>query len=595
MRKTLLFVEDEALIAMLTTQELRSAGYNVIHVYNGKQAIEVIEKDSQPIHLVLMDIDLDGGADGVETAETLLAAKSFPIVFLSSHVEQSAVDKAKRIPFYGFVPKSVGAPILLASIEAAFRLYDTQAELRKSQEKLLYWNNLMEAIVRHDHSALAILDKNLTFLYVSDAYRDDPDLAGKTIVGQNLYEVYPQATSEWKLLVQRALQGEVINSGEDLLVRKNGNIEYIRWQCRPWYANPGKIGGIMMYTDYVSDVIQQREELRRKEADIKEAYHIAEMGRWEIAVGTHTQIWSDTIYDIFEIEKGRPETMFADYTAALHPEDRDWVLESHSAQAIATKEPLRIEHRLLMKDGRVKWIIETCRTEYNSKGDPVKLVGIVQENTKQKNHEEILQRLVAEKDTLLLELRHRIKNNLQVISSLLSLEMMKHPEPIVQEALGESITRIKSMSLIYEKLHRADNFIDIDLAWYLEELTRTLFTTYTRQNTVLRLVTRFEKTHINSKKAVPIGLIVNELITNCVKYAYPDSCAGEIRITLENYGANAALRIEDDGPGLPKDIEAADSGGTGLKLVYALAKQISGVCSITTRPGTMVAITFSCT
>jgi two-component sensor histidine kinase len=191
-------------------------------------------------------------------------------------------------------------------------------------------------------------------------------------------------------------------------------------------------------------------------------------------------------------------------------------------------------------------------------------VGIVQDTTKQKSHEETLQRLVAEKDTLLLELRHRIKNNLQVISSLLSLEMMKRQDPAVKEALSESLTRIQSMALIYERLHRPDNFIDVDLDWYLQELTRSLFLTYTSQSTPLRLETRFEKTRINSKRAVPIGLIVNELMTNSVKYAYPASSPGEIRISLENYGSTAVLRVEDDGPGIPQNHDAAATGGMGL-------------------------------
>jgi two-component sensor histidine kinase len=173
------------------------------------------------------------------------------------------------------------------------------------------------------------------------------------------------------------------------------------------------------------------------------------------------------------------------------------------------------------------------------------------------------------------------------------MEMMRHQETAVKEAFGDSLARIRSMSLIYEYL-KPDNFFDVDLDWYLRELTRALFTTYTSPGSSLRLETRFEKTRINSKAAVPIGLILNELVTNSVKYAYPAPSAGEIRIVLENMGGRAVLRVEDDGPGLPHNFESGDSGGMGLKLVQALTKQIDGICDISSHRGTAVAIKFAC-
>jgi PAS domain S-box-containing protein len=594
MRRTLLFVEDEAIIALVTTKELEEAGYNVVHAFTGEKALEIINKVSPPIDMVLMDIDLGGGKDGVETAEEILLHQTLPIMFFSSYSDKTIVEKIKRVPFYGFVLKSAGMPVLLASIEAAFKLYDTQVALETSRKTALNWNTLIEDIVRHDHSALGILDKDLVYLYVSDAYFDDKDLKGQEIIGRHHYNIFPNVTDAWKEIIQRALKGEVISSDEDIMVRSDGSIDHIRWQCRPWYEHGGKIGGIMIYTDYINDLVEQREKLRQKENDLQEAYWIADLGRWEILIGTHRPVWSNSIYEIFEIDKKLTgDALFSAYKEVLHPDDREWVLKTHENQAITSTNSFRVDHRLLMKDGRVKWITETCRTECNSNDTPVKLVGIVQDITNRKNHEETLERLLVEKDTLLQELRHRIKNNLQVISSLLTLEIAKHSEAVVKQALNESQARIQSMALIYERLHRSNNFIDVDLDWYLRELTRSLFETYTSPDTFLRLQTHFEKTRINSKRAIPLGLILNELVVNSVKYAYPGATQGEIRIILKNSGTIASLCVEDDGCGLPQNFDTSDSSGTGLKLVHALTKQIDGRCDISSQGGTSVAIRFS--
>jgi two-component sensor histidine kinase len=215
---------------------------------------------------------------------------------------------------------------------------------------------------------------------------------------------------------------------------------------------------------------------------------------------------------------------------------------------------------------------------------------------------------VLEKETLLVELRHRIKNNLQVITNLISLEIAKNTNTEIKQALGESLARIQSMALIYEHLHLSHNYTEpeasesssplVDLDWYLTTLTKALFQTYTSSDNRFTLETHFEKIRLSEARAISLGLILNELVMNCVKYAYPVSQTGasghlkEIRIRLENTGKSAVLRVEDDGCGLPENMDSPESAGTGLKLVYTLAKQIHGVCKISSLGGTQVAIRF---
>jgi two-component sensor histidine kinase/PAS domain-containing protein len=471
--------------------------------------------------------------------------------------------------------------------------------------KRINWNTLLETIVRHNHeSSLAILDKNLIMLYVTDNYYKDPDLKDKPIIGRHLYDIYPNVTDEWKDINRRALKGETIRHDEDVQIRNDGTIEHMRWGCFPWYDTGDQVGGLVLYTTYTNDLAREKEARQRREDDLREAYLIAGLGHWETAVGHHRLRWSDTVFEIFEIDKNCPD-IFTAYCEAIHPEDREWVLEAHDTMIrdmISNDQaPFKTEYRLLMKDGRTKWIMQTCRTQYDVMGNPVNIVGIVQDITEAKNHEQTLRHLVEEKDTLLVELRHRIKNNLQVMMNLLSLEIAKNGDPAIKQALNESLARLQSMAMVYDQLHRSNSYQDVDPQWYLKELAAVLFRTYTNSESNLKLVTGFDKTRISSDRLIPLGLILNELIMNSVKYAYPLQAAEsggdgllsrEIRIRLENLGDHAILSVEDDGCGLPGEFNSPQMAGTGLKLVDTLARQLGGVCKISSLGGTQIAVRF---
>jgi two-component sensor histidine kinase/PAS domain-containing protein len=469
----------------------------------------------------------------------------------------------------------------------------------ESAGKRVNWSSLLETIAEHDHeSALAILDRDLVVLYATEMYYRDPDLKGKPIIGRHLYDIYPNVTDEWIDINRRALKGEIIRHEDDIMVHRDGSIEHMRWGCFPWYDTDDKIGGLVVYTTFINDLAKEKEARQRREDDLREADFIAKLGRWETVVGEHKLLWSDTTYRIFEVDKDCAD-VFAAYCGRLHPEDRKWVLESNDDMISNNETPFKTEYRLLMDDGRVKWVMQTCRMQYDAMNNPVNIVGVVQDITDAKNHEETLRRLVEEKDTLLAELRHRIKNNLQVMMNLLSLEIAKNCDAAIKQALSESLARLQSMAMVYEQLHRSGSYQDIDPQWYLKELAEALFKTYTNSESNLKLVTNFDRTRISSDRLVPLGLILNELIMNSVKYAYPPQAgeggllSREIRIRLENLGDHAVLSVEDDGRGLPGEFDSPQSAGTGLKLVDTLARQVGGVCKISSLGGTQIAIRFS--
>lgn len=208
-------------------------------------------------------------------------------------------------------------------------------------------------------------------------------------------------------------------------------------------------------------------------------------------------------------------------------------------------------------------------------------------------HEETLNASLREKELLLKEVHHRVKNNLQVVSSLLHLQSDTITEPATLAMFSESRNRIKSMALIHEKLYQSEELARIDFAEYVRNLTNYLYRSYTVEAQFIQLVLEVEAVHLNIDAAIPCGLILNELVSNSLKYAFPQKQKGEIRIRLlRQESGQLLLLVQDDGVGLPKDLEVQNPKTLGLNLIRILAKQLHGEMSLHSENGTAFRLTF---
>lgn len=213
------------------------------------------------------------------------------------------------------------------------------------------------------------------------------------------------------------------------------------------------------------------------------------------------------------------------------------------------------------------------------------------EKQKEKAEKE-LRLMVSHREILMKELQHRVKNNLNVISSLLQLEENKSPDRINRDIYLNAQNRIKSMIGIYERLYLSPDLENIDLHQYIKDLAVSIFNTYSIDRGKIRLCTKLEELRLESKRAVPLGLILNELISNALKYAYPDSSEGEISLELKKNGDHVDLRISDNGCGLPETVDPYTSDSMGFTLVRMLAEQIGAELSFENSNGASVNIGF---
>ncbi len=212
----------------------------------------------------------------------------------------------------------------------------------------------------------------------------------------------------------------------------------------------------------------------------------------------------------------------------------------------------------------------------------------------QKQAEEKIKSSLKEKETLLQEIHHRVKNNLTVVSSLLSLQGNSAQDERIKEALNESQGRIHAMSAVHESLYSSENLADIDLKPYLSKISGTLIQTYSLDSGKVRFNIEGDKILLNIEKASPVGLIINELISNSLKYAFPEDKLGEISINMKNQDKELQLTVKDDGVGMPKDFDWKNSSSLGLKLVRTLVEnQLDGSIDLDNLNGTKFTIKFN--
>jgi PAS domain S-box-containing protein len=250
------------------------------------------------------------------------------------------------------------------------------------------------------------------------------------------------------------------------------------------------------------------------------------------------------------------------------------VLEDITARKLAEEELATLntglENRVQERTHELEWVNSALLTE----------------NRQRSLAEDQLKTSLHEKEVLLREIHHRVKNNLQIIISLLYLQASKTENPGFSEALMESQTRVRSMALIHEKLYQSDNLSSIDFEGYLKNLVANLMVSYGVDRSRVRINIAVADLPMTINTAIPLGLIMNELVSNALKYAFPEGSSGEVSIRGSMEGDTILLRVRDTGRGIPENFDWKHAESLGLNLVQMLIRQLKGTIDLSRNAGT---------
>jgi PAS domain S-box-containing protein len=282
------------------------------------------------------------------------------------------------------------------------------------------------------------------------------------------------------------------------------------------------------------------------------------------------------------------EAVGMSWAKQIPPEDLDRLEEYNRRRLINPLDaPAQYEFSYYTKKGEIKKALMSVVYLPSVK----KIITSFTDITELKRAEEALAKSLEEKGGLLRELQHRVKNSLQIITGLVELETNLAKDQTTTEALGHIRDRISSLANLYNLLYRSEEVREVRLDQYLDQICRSIMETYTSERGRIELRMQLSETRIDVRRTIPIGLIVNEILTNALKYAFPDDRRGRVRVGLNRSGDELVLEVSDDGAGLPMDFDPEKSKGLGSKLILMLVKQLEGSLVLERGAGTVYRIT----
>ena len=394
---------------------------------------------------------------------------------------------------------------------------------------------------------------------------------------------------------RNAMVGTVLSKGgwqrhENRYRRKDGRIITGSIYMR---AAPNPASGRIELEGFVEDITERK----RAEDELRMANLVVEnspvvLFRWKAEQGRPVEYVSGNVRQFGYL----PEELLTGtvlFSSIVHPDD----LETINAEVLTLSsqgaDTFRQEYRILHGDGGVRWVEDRTMVERDGRGTVTHYQGIVMDITERKRAEEQVRSSLAEKEILLKEIHHRVKNNLQIISTLLDLQSGSIADERSRKFFRESQGRIRSMALVHEKLYQTRDFSQIDFQGYIESLTKYLFQTYVTDPGQVVLSVDAGAIALAIDDAIPCGLIINELVSNALKHAFPQGRHGEIKVGFQPEDQGwIVLTIADTGIGLSPDLDFSATETLGLQIVNTLARQLRGSVAVRNDHGAVFAIRF---
>ncbi|MBN1424067.1 PAS domain S-box protein [Candidatus Fermentibacteria bacterium] len=588
----LLLVEDNAGDARLIREMLReSADIEIETVEQVSAAVDRLGRGG--LDLVLLDLGLPD-SQGLDTLRTVgTAAPRLPIVVLTGHDDAESGMAAVRAGaqdylIKGQIPAGLLHRVLRFSVErqrvqeALLESEDRYRDLVENSQELICTHDLEGRILSANPWAAKVLGYGLdTILHMNIRDFLAPETRGG--IGAYLARIQKRGVAKGQLLIQTATGERRLWEYHNTLRTEDVAVPVVRGMAHD-----------------ITERKQAEDALRTSRAQFSHALQMARAGHWEYDVGTDTFTFNDNFYRIFRTtaaEVGGYRMSSAEYARRFcHPDDAGLVAKEVQA-AIATPDPAyscQIEHRILHADGEVGHITVRFFIVKDSQGRTVKTYGVNQDITERKQAERRIAAALVEKEALLREIHHRVKNNLQAVTALIDISRAQVADAGVRRSLRELQEQVRTMALVHEHLYRSENLAEVEMQPFLDTLAENVLQAFGAGGLVVVSV-RVDGVSMDLEEAMPCGLIVNELVTNALKHAFAGGTgeAGAVTVSLASSGDEWELRVTDNGIGLPPGFDWRRAESMGLHLVNLWAThQLGGIIDVSVSEGTAFTIRF---
>ncbi|WP_321422527.1 PAS domain S-box protein [uncultured Methanobacterium sp.] len=577
----ILLVEDEMVEAMNIKRSLQSMGYDVVAIASyGEEAVEKAQKLKPD--LILMDIILKGSMDGIAAANAI-SKLGIPVIYITALPDDVTVNRALISAPYGYLIKPFNTRKLKISIEVALYKKQMENKLKKSQD------NYYQTIFENTSSATIIIEENKLISLVNMEFSALTGYIKEEIEGRmkwtDFFAPEDRLQMEEYHNLRRINPDYAPRNYEARLLVSDGAIRYV-------YLTVAMLPGNQKSMMSILDMTELRVSKKAIEESREKFKSIFENAAEAIILFNCQGIIIESNYKIEEIFGFKKEEIIGQNfmnIASLMGMDYDQtkIVFNH---LISGHELEQIEWTIQNKNGK-EVIFRVRPSIIKDKNSINGILLIMEDITELKTVENCLKNSLEEKEILLREIHHRVKNNLQIISSLLSLQRIQVEDKQTADILWECQGRVRTMAMIHENLYKSQDIGYINFRNYVEKLLYDIFNSYHADKGSINLNIQIESLKMDIETAMPCGLIINELATNSIKHAFPDR-NGTIRIELKSDGEFYVLSFADDGIGLPEDANPKKSKKLGLMVVKTLVNQLNGLMEIERVNGTKFTIKF---
>ena len=379
-------------------------------------------------------------------------------------------------------------------------------------------------------------------------------------------------------------EGKIVGlANHTLLISKDGTEIPIADSGAPIRNENGDIGGVVLvFRDQLKERAAQK-ILEESEAQLRQSQRVARIGYYIFEINSDSWTSSEMLDELFGIDKNFKRTAES-WLNLVHPEQREEMALYLTNHILKEKKGFNKEYRVQRdNDKAALWVHGLGTLEFDEDGNPIKMFGTIQDVTETKKSQNLIETSLKEKEILLKEIHHRVKNNFQRIISLIALQTELIDDRKVLDIFEDLQNRLRTMSLIHELMYGTGDFVGVDVKNYITRLTNYLVKTYSSSGNV-KLNLDLESHSLDLDTIIPCGLIANEIVTNSLKYAFPNETEGTVNISFKKVNGEYCLEFFDNGIGIKNKIDFENINSLGLRLVDLLAKQLRGTLEVV-QPG----------
>jgi len=470
-------------------------------------------------------------------------------------------------------------------------------ELRQAQSDLIATKDRYYNLFNNSPTGHVTIDEQGAIKEANQFFADLVEREPRRLKGRHFYSlVQEEDRAAFLMWFNQILSARFDRHPEIQLVGKRGRRCRVQLYAR---LNAGGTGGagdreLIISAVDITDRYKKQQEVEKLHFQLESAISIGNLAWWHMDIPSGNVHINPKKTEMLGYEYQDFEgKSYREFTALLHPDDEPLAMKAMQDHIEGVANTYQVDYRIRAADGGYRWFRDFGKVSVHGRdGKPLVVTGIVLDITEARENEERTRASLKEKETLLKEIHHRVKNNMNVISSLLSLQENTVADEQMKEVLRVSQGRIQAMASVHEALYSSDNLAEIDLKVYLQTIMMHLIQTYTVSPSRIKTGVQGDEVRINAEKASPLGLIVNELISNSLKYAFPDQQSGELSVTIKQLENALELTVMDNGVGMPEETDWRNSESLGLKLVHILAEnQLKGSVHLERTQGARFTIT----